>query len=498
MIKTNHKIKINIEMKLRLLSLLLILTFLTSYGQKQGNIWYFGDHAGLDFNIGAPISLLNGQIPFGNGHSYNEGTSAISDSSGALLLYSNGEKVWNQSHQVMPNGDSLMGNYSSTQSCLIIPKPGSSKLFYLFTTDAFINNLRNGFRYSVIDMCLNNRLGDIVVNSKNILLLDTVAEKLTAVKHNNGIDYWIVTHKYFSDAFYAFRLSSNGIVDTIISHIGSFHQSNCGPPNMDPAGGYMKASPDGKKLAVVNLNTCNNIKEIFDFNASTGIISNWIELRLQIDSFGSYGVSFSPDNSKLYLSDVFYGKIYQYDLSAGGGQADSIRNSQTTICNLNTYLTGEVAYALQLGTDGKIYVARQNRTFLAVINHPNIKGLGCNYVDSAVSLNGKKCSLGLPNFVDSYNYSNTVVNCSDGVNEINNKDLSMKIYPNPAQEAFTIELPQKVSFSLLVNDVTGRKIYERKNAMGIVKVDCSSFSNGIYFVQAINDRNIFTYKLIKE
>lgn len=75
---------------------------------------------------------------------------------------------------------------------------------------------------------------------------------------------------------------------------------------------------------------------------------------------------------------------------------------------------------------------------------------------------------------------------------------SASLYPNPALEAFTIELPEGKTFSLLISDMTGRKIYEKKNSNGIVKVDCNNFSSGIYFVQATNNENTLTYKLIKK
>ena len=166
----------------------LILVHLSCPAQKQANVWYFGNHAGIDFNGGFPIALNDGQTYLQQG--LIEGTSVICDSSGNLLFYSNGETIWNRNHQVMCNGDSLLSSYSSTQSSLILPLPGTDGIFYHFTTDAFVDHdLRFGFRFSVVDMCLDNGLGAIINGQKSILILDTVAEKLTAVRHPNGIDY---------------------------------------------------------------------------------------------------------------------------------------------------------------------------------------------------------------------------------------------------------------------------------------------------------------------
>lgn len=463
--------------------------------QNQGNIWYFGDHAGLNFNTGNPVALTNGQTILING--IGEGTAVICDSSGALLFYSNGNKIWNRNQQIMMNGDSLLSNFSSTQSSLIVPLPGSNQLFYLFTTDDWdIGNLQYGLRYSVVDMCLDNGLGAIIIGQKNILLLDTVSEKLTAVRHKNEIDYWIIAHKYFSDEFYAYLFTNNGIVDTVITQIGSIHRDNCSPPPPYPsraAIGYMKASPNGKKLALVSLNTCDNLKELFDFNDSSGVVSNYIDLELQVDTFGGYGLSFSPDNSKLYFTDTK--NVYQYDLNTGN--ANSIRNSKTQISSFTSF-TNDASLALQIGPDGKIYIARPNKHFLAVINNPNQQGINCNFQDSAISLNNMMCNMGLPNFIDSYDYSNTTYDCETGINEPDNKNLSIKFYPNPAQQSFNIELPQQQNFNLFVYDVTGRKVYQRKNATGTVTINCNIFNAGVYFIKAISERTVLTGKLIKE
>lgn len=75
---------------------------------------------------------------------------------------------------------------------------------------------------------------------------------------------------------------------------------------------------------------------------------------------------------------------------------------------------------------------------------------------------------------------------------------NIKTYPNPAQQFFNIELPQQLNFNLIVYDVTGRKVYQRTNAAGTVTIDCSSFTSGIYFVQAANEKNSLLCKLIKQ
>lgn len=75
---------------------------------------------------------------------------------------------------------------------------------------------------------------------------------------------------------------------------------------------------------------------------------------------------------------------------------------------------------------------------------------------------------------------------------------TIEAFPNPSKEKFNIELPDQQNFNLSIFDITGRKVHERKNARGTVKVDCSSFSSGMYFVQAVNEKNSLSCKFIKQ
>jgi hypothetical protein len=97
-------------------------------------------NAGVTFQSGSPIATPGGQI------NTVEGTAAISDAAGNRLFYTEGVRVWNRNHVQMPNGAGLMGNASSTQSAVIVQRPGSNNIYYIFTVDAQAG--ANGLRWS--------------------------------------------------------------------------------------------------------------------------------------------------------------------------------------------------------------------------------------------------------------------------------------------------------------------------------------------------------------
>ena len=133
----NHSAMFN-KKDIYILVFLLVGLFLTQkvYPQLSNNIWYFGEHAGIDFSSGTPIALTNGAM-----QAYDN-TSTISDTSGNLLFYTNGVKAWGKNHQQMPNGTNLGSTLSSGQSTLIVPQPFSNK-YYIFTVGNISNDAFN-------------------------------------------------------------------------------------------------------------------------------------------------------------------------------------------------------------------------------------------------------------------------------------------------------------------------------------------------------------------
>lgn len=353
----------------------LVLVSLTRLcAQNEASKWYFGVYAGLDFMTTPPTILTNGQCNAG------EGSTGISDAAGNLLFYSDGGTIWNSAHVPMANGTGLAGSSAATQCGIVIKQPGSSNIYYIFS---LMHNLIGGLRYSTIDMSLAAGMGSVTV--KNTLLYSgPCVEKLAAALHCNGQDIWIVSHDYNNTNFRTFLVTSAGVNSVaVVSSVGAAHPSYYG---------QMKISPDSRKVAVA----CGSIGtgfEVFDFNRSTGVVSNPLTLVPPLPNTYdmNYGCEFSADGTKVYLS-TSEKCITQWDLCAGSPSAIS----QTQF----TFAAGG-AMSLQLAPNGKIYCARPDST-QGVINYPDLTGSACNYVHTGQSVAPNMGWWGLPNFLSTY------------------------------------------------------------------------------------------------
>ncbi len=352
------------------------------WAQGEANIWYFGNHAGLNFSGQKPIQLIDNQI------NTIEGCASISDKKGNLLFYTDGITVWNKQHQIMANGDKLHGDPSSTQSGIIIPKPENPHLYYVFTIDKEAGE--KGLCYSTVDMLKNNGLGEVI--EKNHLLKTPVTEKVTAVKHRNGKDTWVVSHVWNTDEFIAYRITKDGLdLKPIISQAGSVHEDSKG---------YMKASPTGLNIALTI--ESEQIAEVYEFDNLNGKVTQAITLQMPKNSM-VYGIEFSPDGSLLYVGAGSSGIIYQFNLLAGSEK--SVNRSQKKIgqTQVNPMTFEGWLGALQLAPDGNIYVSRYDLPFLGIINNPNKIGKECNYDSVGFELkHGATAKLGIPTFSQSF------------------------------------------------------------------------------------------------
>ncbi len=354
---------------------------------QYGNVWAFGGLAGLDFNQSPPQ-------PIRTSISTNEGSASICGADGRLLFYTDGGSIWDRNNNLMPGGTDLPGlgrniTASTSQGALIVPIPGNDQQYYVFSLGAFESGFVGRLYYSIVDMSLNNGLGDVVAGSKGKLLSVNNTEQMMAVSGDN-CNIWLMTAARAPQQFRVYNIDYKGI-DTI--PVTSDRLTGSG--TYGGVIGTMDISPDRSKLIMAQGNLV-----LYDFDPATGKITQPLTLSLKDRRpFSYYGVVFSPDNSKLYAS-AEGDSLFQFDLS--------LQDSAKIVASRVTLGT---AWAIKRGPDGKVYCA-SGSNYLIVIHQPNLPGLACQYEREGLYLLPNTNSiLGLPNsatiVVNIKNYTTT-------------------------------------------------------------------------------------------
>lgn len=306
------------------------------------------------------------------------------DANGTLLFYTDGQDVWDGNHQRMPHGTGLRGLHSQSR-VQVVPKPGDPTRYFIFTTHGSDNWVApdDAARYSEVDLCLNGGSGDVIEATKNTALVSIAAIRSAVVRHRNGIDYWVAFHKWQSNQYYCYKVTSAGVDPTpVISAVGI----NLGfSSNATGDNGEMKFSANGKKLAMAVGQFAS--VEVVDFNDATGVFSNAVTIpaiyrQNYFTPDYTHGVEFSPNGKKLYVSRTNEQLLTQYDVASV---------DQSTILKSRKIISGDtlqhsnrdydVFYGLQLGIDGRLYTiwAGLDSCGIGVIEKPNEVGSAVEY-----------------------------------------------------------------------------------------------------------------------
>jgi gliding motility-associated-like protein len=376
------------------------------YGQMD-NVWAFGTHAGIDFNSGNPVVIITAIAGFG------EANASVCDTDGNLLFYTEGSKVWNRNHMLMPNGVNLTPvnvpssmpalssvTTSTAQGAVIVPMPDSANKYYIFSLTSYeLQGNAGKLYYSVLDMSLNGGMGDIVPGQKGISLSSGLSESMVATL-GDACNIWLITRSANGLIYKAYEITNAGINTTpVLSNVGVNLDQN-------DLGFHLAVSHDRKLLS--------SGKTLYHFNALTGELSSPVALfpNPATNDTVTYGLCFSPDNSKLYVDvqQTFWANshILQFDLSSGNA----------AVINASAINIGYPFSAtdLKMAPDGKIYfislggdVGNLPVTTLGRIEQPNLVGTACQYVVNALPLN-LSCAayFGLPSVVPVFKRDTTI------------------------------------------------------------------------------------------
>ncbi len=461
--------------------------WLFGYGSNSENMNYGGSV--LDFNEIPPLIYYQFQEM-----DLDVTNSSICNSAGLLQFYTNGNYVANAEHGMMENGGGLSpgpfhtsSGFIMEQGCLALPNPGDSSQYFLFHLPKNLAQEDLAFHssklfYSLIDMAENDGLG-AVLEKNEVLIEDKLhSGKLTAVKHANGEDWWVLARRYNSNEYYTLLLTAEGIELNALQAVGDTIPF--------PGVGQAVFSPDGSKYVAYNAVSLEkgNFLDIYDFDRCTGVLSNPIQYNLQ-DSAWAGGAAISANSRFLYVSSYNY--IYQYDL-----WADDIGSTKDTVAVYDGFLEEPVFrtrfFMAQLAPDGKIYLNSTNSThYLHVINQPDLPGESCDVCQHCVELPTWN-AFSLPNFPN-YRLGATVEPCDSIVDVIEGVTVAehLYVYPNPASDflKFQLENPAVEYLQLELYSARGQKIQTVQIAKGdkLKTVEVKNWPGGIYFYR-LSDR----------
>lgn len=479
--------------------------WLAGYNSTVPNLNWGG--AGINFNVTPPLI-------FAENRDMNlfETNFTMSDSLGNLLFYTNGCDIADRNHQIMYNGENInpgpvhtiqcsqqqgLGAYTSgVQSMIALPQPDSSNIYYLFhkrivyaTNDVFTNTLF----YSVINAKGNNGSG--IVENKNYPIIQDTLEfgAMSAVRHANGKDWWIVTPRRNSNQFYIILFNSSGIGQILSQTIGNPTVAS------GEGGGQVVFSPDGSKY--IRYNPASPL-QIYSFDRSNGHFTGYeeIEVNYSGDSHQYGGVAVSPNNQYLYLSAEL--NIFQFDLNS-----DDIGLTQTLIAHYDGFadpLPSTFAMC-QLGPNCKIYVLTGQITkYYHIIHNPNEAGQACNFEFRGVefpTFHGGAILLS-PNYrLGSINDPGVPCSTVAPSNLWTHQEVPpISVFPNPASSFcriifnYTIEPSTQIS----IMNVFGQRVQliDINENPDSLTLSLNELSNGVYWIVLSNPARIIYKKSI--
>ena len=490
---------------------MLITSLLFGQEIKRSNNWVIGFSpiVKFDFNNG---NLLIDSLSL---QAFSSGIASISDTNGSLAFSTSGFVILNRDGQIMNNGldvncpfGNILSNYYShrspfDQTSIIVPKKGNT--YYVFSTgmsDSVANNYLNSvltefdvLSYCVVDMDSNAGMGKVVVKDK--VLTDHQHyhyTPLTAVKHNNGRDWWLVKADCNNNRYQEFLVKE----DTIL---GPYYQNITTTGDFCTWSSQIYFSQDGAKLASSTYGDIYgtssnpfyyyNRVELYDFDRCSGEITykqHYIvpyDTSTYVNRDYKQGICFSPDGKLLYMSTNY--SVFQIDLE------DTSTNNALFIHGPDTSdLAHFPLYGLMdIAPNGKIYVGNSNgiRKYMSYIDSPNVKGLGCHFVPQGVwqPYTNLMSPPNMPNYGLGVDNSNLGCWTLDVRNLSGEKNNEWMVYPNPASNKLIIASghlnDQENSIELF--DIPGRSIFQRKikTSTGLIELDITELKGGVYFLR---------------
>lgn len=508
--------------KIIFLSLILNPYFLIS--QKHNYVWPAG-HDSFSSNAnfgGVDIVFTDDSLEFievDRSMNFETGfNAAMSDKNGNLQFYSNGCYIANFENDTIENGANINPGYvhdvkcqgaesygytSGIQSGIALTLPDSEGVYLLFHKRIYyeynpFNIVTDRVFYTVVDMNLNGGKGKVTLKNVVAIADSTLAfGDMTAVKHANGQDWWVISPGFTNNVYHVILVKKEGVISVTQQAIGD------STTLYGEGAGQSTFSPDGS--VYVRFNTEEGIR-MFDFDRVTGVFSNYQHINVDFGIFNPIGggCAISPSGQYLYISARQ--QLYQFDL-----HADNVEASQELIGEWDGFgdpIPTDFGLA-HAAPDCKIYIDTGNDSkFIHVIHQPNEPGQNCNFEQrgfQAPNYHGAA----FPNFPD-FRLSalgEPISPCAGyivGSGEIPPTFLpAVSIFPNPVSEMLKILInrPLATESNLIIFNPYGQVLQsiQLPEIGDWLEVSTEVLSSGVYFYSVYAaDKVVQSGKIIKK
>ncbi len=207
---------------------------------------------------------------------------SICNGSGDLLFYTNGRAVMTAKQEIISNVIDINDNawtrrywpnpysgFPGHQDVLLLPDPKlNSGYFMLHKLPVYNPPAKDSIeiRYSYINHDLAKSESEITIkNDKFYPKNDLLFSYLTAIRHSNQKDWWIL-QPTLDTSILTFLLDESGIHLNKIQKSGHFFDKS-----RSSSSGTAKFSPDGTKYAIYNY---YDQLHVYDFDRASGILTN--------------------------------------------------------------------------------------------------------------------------------------------------------------------------------------------------------------------------------
>jgi len=311
------------------------IVILTSFSTVNAQIndyreifWLFGQS---DYNITFKKSDFTAELDSIQNPAFGIGGSAVATHpiSGELLFYTDGNVVYDRSHQLIGNYSAgLNGNTIANQPAVVTFLPGLLKQYLIVANSASYSSGGSIFSARIDMNAPGNTPGPLtppygrMSAPSNTGLTNNASEGMIIVSNQSGTRSWLITHERNTSIFRVTPIITTGLD---VPNSTSFDFTADGMPPIIAAN--ISYSDAAGKIAVSPQDTSKNV-HLINFSNVTGTLAydqpvlNSANFDVDVnpnDTYSIYDTEWSPDGTKLYISrhgsNGVVGTVYQYDLN---------------------------------------------------------------------------------------------------------------------------------------------------------------------------------------